>query len=258
MMLEVLVSCMNQLPETIIDRLKLQEYNTLIINQCKVDTEELLELSPRHRMLITNTRGLSVSRNLGIQHSKADICVLSDDDETFITGFDKKIVDAYSQLNNADIIAFDIINHPCSLKKRQRINRLSLYKIASCQITFRREKINEKGIRFDPLIGSGTGNGAGEENKFLQECVNSGLKIYYCPISIAVLNDSPSQWFKGYNSEYFYNDGKTNRYVMGFWIGGVYCLYYLIFKYKLYKGQIGFLSATKSMFSGFFRNELAK
>lgn len=61
-------------------------------------------------MIYSNERGLSRSRNLAIMNADCDISVISDDDEIFIDGFEKTIVEAYNKLPDADIIIFKIHN----------------------------------------------------------------------------------------------------------------------------------------------------
>ncbi|MGL5257922.1 MAG: glycosyltransferase family A protein [Proteocatella sp.] len=257
MSLEVIISCMHQKDNSIINNSNLNDVVTLVINQCDTENDNTININELHRILNTRTRGLSVSRNLGIMNAKEDICVISDDDETFVSNLKEVILSAYEQYQDADIIAFMLKNHPCSLgNDAKKLNKLTLLKIASCQITFRRQSVIDKKIFFDTKIGSGTGNGAGEENKFLLECYKAGLKIYYYPTYIATLNNSSSQWFHGYDENYFFNDGKTNRYVMGFVLGLCYSIYFLITKRKIYDKHIPFWQATKSMLSGFMYNDL--
>lgn len=252
MNLEVIISCMYQKDNSIINSSNLKDISTLVINQCDIEDDNIININKIHRILNTRTRGLSISRNLGIVNSKENICVISDDDETFIPNLKEIVLGAYEECKDADIIAFMLKNHQCSLGNSvKKLNKLTLLKIASCQITFKRQSVLSKKIFFDEKIGSGTGNGAGEENKFLLDCYKSGLKIYYYPAYIATLNDSASKWFHGYDEKYFFNDGKTNRYVMGFALGLCYSIYFLISKRKLYNKHITFWKASKSMLIGF-------
>lgn len=47
-------------------------------------------------------------------------------------------------------------------------------------------------------MGSGTGNGGGEENRFLLDCRKAGFKMFYIPKVIASIGKGDSKWFKGY------------------------------------------------------------
>ena len=52
-------------------------------------------------------------------------------------------------------------------------------------------------LHFDVLLGSGTGNGAGEENKFLIDAYNAGLSIFYYPLEISSLHETDHNGLMG-------------------------------------------------------------
>lgn len=248
--IEVLLSCMNQNDSSIIRRSNLEKANVLVINQCRTENDKFIFLDSRHRWYLTNTRGLSVSRNLAVDYAKGDYCVLADDDEVFESDLCEKIENAYSELKDADIIVFDVDNHNCKIKKK--IHRLKWYEllwVSSVQITFCLKSIKGKVI-FDDKIGSGTEIGAGEDNKFMLDSFKKGLKIYYYPATIASLLPSDSQWFKAYDGDFFYKDCTGNRYVMGLPIAVLYTIKFLLFKRKLYKDSCSFSNALKQSIRG--------
>ena len=104
MSLEVLLSCMNQEKFSIIEDSNLTNIDTLIINQC--NREEEIILDDKHRVINTMTVGLSVSRNIGLENARREICLLGDDDETFVDGLEDIFLNAYKRIKNADIISF--------------------------------------------------------------------------------------------------------------------------------------------------------
>lgn len=57
------------------------------------------------------------------------------------------------------------------------------------------------GVFFDEHLGAGTGNGGEEELKFLLDCQNAGLKIYYVPTEIASVAQTESTWFHGFDEK---------------------------------------------------------
>ena len=243
---------MNQKDSNIIERSNLNNQNVIVINQCCMEVNDIICLNKYHKMINTNTRGLSISRNIGIMNSSKDICVLSDDDEIFVDNVKDIILKAYSEQPDADLIAFNLIQHECKLNKKSKLNIKTIFNICSCQITFKRKAIIDNKICFDKNIGSGTENGAGEENKFLLECYRAGLKMYYFPYYIATIEESESKWFKGYDKEYFFKDGRTNRYIMGWPMSIVYGLYFVIFKYYLYCNKVSIVSAFWCYLKGTF------
>lgn len=257
MKLEVLLSCMNQNDISIVKKSKITG-DVLIINQTSHASSEELCSSEQHiRMISTTERGLSNSRNMAIQNAKGDICLLSDDDEIFDENYEKTILEAFQKLPDADVIAFHVLNKTTRLKPMiQRLRYLNCLKIASYQIAFRKETILNAQISFDPFMGAGTGNGGGEENKFLFDCLKKGLRIYYIPTAIAAVQPQVSTWFFGYNENFFYQRGTATRYYMGNFFALIYASYYLFAKYPLYHKEISFWKATKSLLRGYLKNDI--
>lgn len=269
MNLEVLISCMNQQDMKIAEMTGIQT-DALIINQCP-QSEILNEIKSDQntsgrqnktlvniRMLNTNTRGLSKSRNVAIQHAVGDVCLLCDDDEQLDFSYEEIILKAYEALPDADIICFRIANQPSRLKqKTQRLTKWTAMRIASWQITFRREAIINSGIRFDENMGAGTGNGGGEEVKFLRDCIKAGLKAYYVPNSIGVVAQTESTWFKGFDRDFFYKRGVTNRYMLGLPMAILYAIYYSYVKRNLYKAYVTPWQSFKYTLDGILANDIS-
>ncbi len=258
MNIEVLLSCMHQKYASIIKDSNLDDIPTLVINQCDIKEQRWAPQTPNLRWLDTPTRGLSVSRNLGILNSKADICIVADDDEIFEDNLLHNIKQGYEKYPQADLIIFTVGNRPDKFGKiARKLRKIELLKVISVRITFRLKSIKSKNILFDPLLGSGTGSTGGEENKFVLDCYKQGLKIYYVPLRIATVRPMKnSRWFSGYNKQFFYNRGKTTRYIYGFWFAGIYAIYFLIFKHHIYSQTISIFQAGKSLFAGIWMNEL--
>ena len=254
----ILLSCMHEKDKKIIIRSNIKT-DCVIINQCDENSRGEISIDKNKTFLWINSteRGLSKSRNMAIQNSKADICLIADNDEIFDDDIEEKILKAYKEIPQADIIIFNLYNKPTKLKdKIYKLSRLETLKIASWQITFRRKTIIDNKLRFDIKLGAGTGNGAGEENKFLLNAYDKGLKIYHYPINIATMIENESTWFNGYNEDYFYKRGASTRYILGFWLSCVYAIYFLIFKYGEYKNNISFVNAGLKLFKGILDNKL--
>lgn len=255
----ILLSCMNE-TEEIIKRSNIKS-NCVIVNQCNIETKKLLNLNDSKKCYWINSkeRGLSKSRNMAIKNSNDSICLLADDDEIFDENCEEKILKAYKEVPEADILVFNLYDKKTKLKgKVYKLNKLELLKVCSFQISFKREVIVSSNIKFDVKLGAGTGNGAGEENKFLLDAYEKGLRIYHYPINIARMIENGSTWFRGFNEEYFYKRGASTRYILGFWLSCLYALYFLIFKYKEYKNDISFFNAFKNISFGIYNNNLNK
>lgn len=259
MTLEVLLSCMNQSDFSIVKNSGLIS-DVLIINQCMQECEQQLYIdNQRIRMVSTKERGLSKSRNLAICLSDRDICLLCDDDEVFVSDYEEIILRNFEQLPEADIIAFDIQNKETRLKRKiHKIGKLGSLRLCSVQLAFRRKAILSHGVGFDPIMGAGTGNGACEENKFLFDCIRSGLRLYYVPETIASLNTGGSTWFDNYDELFFRQRGSSTRYMMGLIPSIAYGMYYLFAKYQLYSDTISMTDAGRALFGGIYNNTLKK
>lgn len=259
MRLEVLISCMNQTDLSIVEKSQLTG-DVLIINQA--ETDGYVEVNHDNqcvRMITTKARGLSNSRNLAIHLSKGDICLLCDDDEVFETDYESTVLKHFERLSEADIIAFDVTNKKTRLKSDiQRVRWLKSLRLSSVQLAFRRNRVIEKAILFDPNMGAGSGNGCGEENKFLWDCLKKGLRIYYVPQTIASLSSGESTWFSVYNETFFYQRGAATRYMMGAALAFLYGIYYLTAKHSAYKENISLICAASALFKGICDNPIRK
>ena len=182
----------------------------------------------------------------------ADVCVLADDDMRFNNGYYDLVVKAFNELKKADIIIFNLDENPVKAYKNIKICKITKRnygKYGAARITFRREKVLLKSISFNLLFGGGAKYNAGEDSLFLKRCLDSGLRIYAVPYSLAFLNnDRPSTWFKGIDDKYFYDKGvlygclynKTAN-IMAF---------YHCFKHRKMFKEYGWLKGYKMMKKG--------
>ena len=259
MTLEVLMSCMHQQDAQLVQKANLTG-NVVMINQCDCDGyKEYATHNGMVRMFSSKERGLTKSRNAAIRNARADICMLCDEDSVFVPDYESIILDAYNDLPQADVIAFKLINFPTSLEdKLIRLRFPKTMKICSCQISFRREKLLAAGVKFDELLGAGTGNGAEEELKFLLECEKAGLKMYYVPVEVASVTQEASTWFGGFDETFFENRGATTRYILGTGMASVYALYYIARKKNMYSETITPRHALRAIFRGIQEDKISK
>lgn len=259
MKLEILMSCMHQSDDSLVRASEITS-DVVVINQC--DREGYAEYTTQNglaRMFSTTQRGLTKSRNMAIARSNADVCLLCDDDEVFQPDYRQKILSAYEELPQADVIIFKMVNRQPSFPDRvMRLRFPKTMKVSSWQISFRKASLTAKGVAFDELLGAGTGNGAEEELKFLWDCQKAGLQIYYVPTPIASVAQTASTWFGGFTETFFINRGATTRYIMGLPLACVYALYYCLRKRSMYRGQITMVNALKATFRGIHENKITK
>ena len=259
MKLETLVSTMGKSQEEIIKLCRKMNIKTdaIIVNQ-KVDTNSKQNyLINDKKVTIINSleKGLSKSRNELLYNANADIGLIADDDLVYLDGYDEIIKKAYGENSEADIICFKVYKGEKPFKKyrnkQKKINFIKSFQKSSVEITYKINSIIKNNIKFDENFGAGAKNyTAGEENIFLVDCLRKGLKIIYIPIFIARLDDTKeSNWFRGYDYQYFKTKGAVFYRISRFWYF-LLILQFAIRKYKLYKKNIGIYKAIKYMLEG--------
>lgn len=255
--LEVMISCMNQVDCSLVEKAGITS-DVIMINQC--DAEGTYRKNKSYqviRRIDVKDRGLSKSRNLALDHINGDIGLLCDDDETFMPDYENVILAAFQDLPDADVVAFKIANQESRLKNHiQRLNFFTCLRISSWQIAFKTQSIRAKRIYFDEFMGAGTGNGGGEENKFLHDCLKAGLKLYYVPREIAVVAQEKSTWFYGFNKDFFYQRGTATRYMLGAPLAFFYAIYYVMMKQQMYRNTISPAKAFISTVHGILKNDI--
>lgn len=260
MKIEVLISCMHQPDAGIIHRTNVQT-DVVCINQCDRDSIEKFSFENKKgetccaTFVCTTERGLSRSRNMAIRHATGDVCLICDDDETLADDYAEVIAFGYTRYPNASLIAFALERKDCAKTYPRSAGRLGfkqIFSTSSLQITFKREDILQNSIFFDEKMGSGTGNGGGEENKFQFDCRAKGLGMYYVPGVVATINPGDSFWFHGYTAKFFRNWGWSIRRILGFSLGLAY-IGYVAFLHKRHENnKLSRIKMYKNLFKGFF------
>ena len=213
MSLQLLISTMNQVDYSLLEKINICA-DAVVINQCNCTSETRFNKKGYNILWINTTdRGLSRSRNLALKKATADFCLLVDDDEELDPAGIAIIENEFKRYSDASIIRFQVdgIEQPFKIysSKRKRLGFLSAMKISSVEVAIRRKNIIENNIMFDELVGAGTEFSCGEENVFVNQCLLSGLNVYYVPVRIAYLHIGKSSWFHGHNESYFLGKGAS-------------------------------------------------
>lgn len=253
MKLEILMAAMHQTDLSLVEKSNLQS-PVLVINQA--DREEEIE-EGQVRMVTTTERGTSKSRNLALREAKGEICLFADDDEWFIDGLEEKILAAYKELPEADVIIFDVGDSRGFGDDKKELRRLNALRVGTPRISFRRASVVGQ-VAFDELLGPGTATKSTEDVKFLLDCFDAGLRVFYFPLYIADLKDSESSWFAGYTPEMFYNRGRLNRYLLGLPLGMLYGFWWLLARRNHYQNEMGYLQALAYWLKGIATTDLRK
>jgi glycosyltransferase involved in cell wall biosynthesis len=251
--LEVLISTMYQKDFSLVKKMNLST-DAIIINQCdREEKKEIFFKGKKIRIHSNNERGLSKSRNRAINNSEADICIIADDDLVYDDLYKEIVINAYNKYPDADIIAFNVPstnkNRPTSILREGAVDFLHSMKLASFQITFRRERVQRYKLDFNESFGAGAKYVCGEENIFLSKCLQKGLKIKYINEKIATVNHNESTWFEGFNKELFRTKGAM-FYEMSPFLSHLLIFQFAIRKRRLYKKEMNFINAYNSMING--------
>lgn len=255
MTFDVLLSAMHLEDETYIDSLNIKS-NAVVINQCDRDTQTVIarsavDASEQTVVYVESPlRGLSVSRNMAISKSEADICILCDNDVEYEDDYIDTVIGSFEKYKDADVIVF-FIKRP----ERQvpvftipkRMHFLSVLKIFSPEIAFRRQSVSD--IKFNESFGAGAHYKMGEENIFLYDCLKAGKKIMYVPTQIAHLRSVESTWFAGYDRDFFVSRG-ANYEAMSKTLSLFLIWQFALRKRSLYLEKISMKEALSAMFEG--------
>ena len=137
------------------------------------------------RIINTDTKGLSESRNLAIKNSSKKYCLLADDDIVYKNGFYNIIEQAFEENLNSDIITFMMVDENGKQFKKYpnktQHNYKSIREVNSVVIAFKRESIIKNNIQFDTLFGLGATFETGEEYIFLRNCIEKDLTVLFYP-----------------------------------------------------------------------------
>ena len=253
--LEILIATMHQNQLNIAETIRIQT-DALLINQ--TDTPMNLDRSIQEkwvRMRSFSERGISRSRNRALDFSKGEICHIADDDFQCHTDYKKRILQAYQENLDADIIVFRVPNldnerDKVFSKSRKQVGFLRSMKVTSTEITFNRQRVLDSGVRFRENFGVGSGKFTlGEENIFLFECLKQGLKIVYVPDEIGITGTRESTWYVGLNEDYLYSRGASFA-AMSERYAWLMILQYAVRKHKQYRRNMKFIKAYRLMRDG--------
>ncbi len=196
------------------------EADSIIINQTDVNAYEEYEYSG-HKIQCYSfaERGVGLSRNNALLRATADIIVFSDEDIVYEKGYIDKILRAYEQYPDADMLLFNIdvvedraTYHTDSLT---RVRPWKCGRYPTYSFTCRRESIHRNNITFNLLFGGGARYSNGEDSLFIKECLKKGLKVYALPVTLGKEIPRPSTWFNGFTDKFLYDRGVLYRFLYG-------------------------------------------
>lgn len=141
------------------------------------------------RIVRSETKGLSVNRNIALSHASAPLLLISDDDVSYDPEGLRTVIDSFRMHPDIDLIAFRFVSgtggkiYP---EQQYSINQKFAkgHYISSIELAFRKDSVKGK-IRMNEFFGIGATFPCGEEEIFVWDCLDKGLRCMYIPKDIA-------------------------------------------------------------------------
>lgn len=258
MKIEVLLAIMNCTNEKEYTKIiTSNNINGEVFSANQVQSQGIKLINGARRIISYKEIGASQNRNRLLENALGDICIFSDNDTVLVNNYESIIEEAYKKRKDADVIIFyaENLNKRREKNKKignRKINKINLLKIRTNEITIRKEaieKIKHKNIKFDINFGPGGIFSKGEENIFISDLLDAGMKIYSVNKKISSSKNEDSTWFSGFNEKFMYDQGavfyRIYKKYYKFMI-----LQYIVRKYHLYRGKITIKQAYAYMCEG--------
>ena len=251
MTLQTLVVTLQKDIHQLVNQMNIQT-DAIVGSQCDKDAFDQFEYNGNTIQVVSSTtRGVGINRNEVLMRSTADICILADDDMTFLDGYMETAQTWFEKLPQADILVFNLQEEkPRRYRntKVRRIHSMNYGRYGAARLAFRRESVCFSGVMFHTMFGGGCRYSCGEDTLFLNACLKKKLKIMAVPATLAKIRDGESTWFSGWNDKFFFDKG-----VLYFALHTRLCkLHSLIhcFRYRKKYKSYGWKNAVRQMWKG--------
>ena len=213
--IQLLIATMNQNPSdySLLEKMHVQ-CDAIVCNQCDRFSYAEIEWNGHSiKWFDFDEKGVGLNRNNALMRATADYVVICDDDMVFVDHYPELLLDGFKKNPKADILIYNLAGRKLN-SNVHRINRTNFLRYGAARIAAKTSALKSNGIFFNTSFGGGTECQHGEDNIFLSECLEKGLKIYSYPVIIAKLtNDRPSTWRKKFDNKYFSDQGKLYKQV---------------------------------------------
>ena len=178
--------------------------------------EELQFDGHRARMITSPTRGVGKNRNTSLLYAEGDICLLADDDVTYVDDAESRILKEFEEHPDADIIIFHFESSDPSrpqpnYRKPRWVHFWNRMPWPTFRIAFRLSAVKKGNIWFTTLFGGGCIFPSGEDSMWLNTARKKGLRIYVSTQTIGKVSYETSTWFTGYDRKFFYGKGAYHQ-----------------------------------------------
>jgi glycosyltransferase involved in cell wall biosynthesis len=220
MKLQVLVSAVNEDVATLAERMNL-ESDAIIINQTDhIGYMEYLNNGRRIQCYEFNEKGVGLSRNNALMRASGDIILFSDEDIVYEKGYEKRVLDAFEEHQNADFLLFNMkvseSRYTYYTKRFHSVHIWNAGRYPTYSFAIRRDRLIASNITFSLLFGGGAKYSNGEDSLFLKDCIKYGFRTYAVPVGLGEERERESTWFKGYTDKFFIDRGVLYHFLYGF------------------------------------------
>ncbi len=219
MTMQLLVAAMNTEPLKLAEEMQLDS-DAIIVNQ--TDTYAYQEIEYKGHTLKCFSmaeRGVGLSRTHALLRADHDISVFADEDIVYVQDYEKKILEAFEEHPQADMLLFYVQAMPgretYDIKEFGRVRSYNCGRYPTYSFAVRTEAVHKRNITFSLLFGGGARYSNGEDSLFIQECIKKGMKVYKVPVTIGAERERESTWFQGYNRKFFYDRGVLYHHLYG-------------------------------------------
>ncbi len=219
MKLQILVAAVNEEVNKLADKMNL-ETEAIIVNQCdSFDYQQYMHKERLIRCYSMKERGVGLSRNTALMRADEEICLFSDEDIVFYSGYEQLVLSAFEKNPDADIITFNFKVDPSRAtyqnKEAGRIRWYNYGRYPTYAVAARTESLRKANVSFSLLFGGGAKYSNGEDSLFLHDCLKKGLHLYAGTELLGEEVYRESTWFRGYNEKFFYDRGVLYGHLYG-------------------------------------------
>lgn len=252
---EILLATMNQTDDSVLTHMNVKS-DIIVCNQNndKFGKRDFKKNGVNVTWYDFSERGVGLNRNNALMRSNAEICLLADDDVTYLDDYENIILKQFELNPDADVILFNIYSDSNRkrfiCKKKIKINRFNFGKFGAVRIAFRRSKIIKNSISFNLLFGGGAMFSSGEDSMFIRDCILKKLNVIAVPDYILKLRDDrESTWFNGYNRKFFSDLGTSYRKHFGK-VAFLFALFQLLRRKKVWLSDVSLTDAMRYVKDG--------
>jgi len=159
-----------------------KDYNILVINQTD-NKRQLVSDHENIRIINSEERGLSQSRNLAIRQAIGEICLVADDDVQYVANLNDIIINAHGTYKDAAVVTFQMNDAKGALyRDYPNITYHTQKTIGSVNgvvISFKTASLLKTETYYDPNFGLGCTFQTANEYVFMKNVLKSRLQAVF-------------------------------------------------------------------------------